>query len=566
MSISQNYPLTSPSLSLDFANTKALDPRITFSRPTSAVYYDGQTVTKAEENLLTYSEDVSQAVWTTNVSSKGLVAGTNPLGVSQNISRVTASGAGRGIQQARANTGTFALSVWLRSVSGSGNASILLTGITDSGYFAITSDWVRYTLTGTGTLNDVRFLAELSGDVFEFWGAQLEQRDTVTAYTPTTTQPITNYIPTLLTAPANSARFDHNPVTGESLGLLVEEQRTNLLLRSEEFDNVYWGKTNVTVTSNTVIAPDGTLTGDKLIPSTDANQHSLVAPDIPAGTYAWSAYFKSAEYIHAAITCFDGASYKVATLYDLENGTIVNSAVGSTSTITPVGNGWFRCTVSATLATGSLYGGAQYRPNIGGVSAVEGTAGDGYSGIYICGASLEQGSFSTSYIKTEASQVTRSADFASMTGANFSDWYRQDEGSFYAEAMTASNASSDQIIFGIIGTSLTNGVYIVRQSQAASGTVYGICNDAGLQVALLNLGTPSASTEIKTIMAYKTNDFAGSLNSATVVTDTSGRVSQGVTVAYIGSSGIDQYINSTIKRISYYPLRLSNTNLQALTS
>ena len=557
MSISQNYPITSPSLSLDFANTKVLDPRITFSRPTSAVYYDGQTVTKAEENLFTYSQEFDHSSWSKNSGTITANTTVAPDGTTTADTVNPASGLLEIAKSIIIGAGTYTLSVFL---SGSGTVKIgfynAVDGVQDSTDITLTGTLTRYSVTKTLSASSTLFYPATTRGLstvtsLVIWGAQLEARDTVTAYTPTTTQAITNYIPTLLTAPANSARFDHNPVTGESLGLLVEEQRTNLLLRSEEFDNVYWGKTNVTVTSNTVIAPDGTLTGDKLIPSTDANQHSLVAPDIPAGTYAWSAYFKSAEYIHAAITCFDGASYKVATLYDLENGTIVNSAVGSTSTITPVGNGWFRCTVSATLATGSLYGGAQYRPNIGGVSAVEGTAGDGYSGIYICGASLEQGSFSTSYIKTEASQVTRSADSASMTGTNFSDWYRTDEGTFYAEFSTKFNNGR-----------LLSDTVLDRQIMFFNATT-AYSYDGGNQVTLGSM--PVANTKIKLVSTYSQTGMAGSLNGATVG---SGNFdgSYNLSGLAIASPAVGLKPSVYISKISYYPIRCSNTQLQALTS
>ena len=55
--INNKYPTTKPSLNLDFANTKSLDPRINFRRGTPGTYYDGVTHAKAEENLLSYSEN-----------------------------------------------------------------------------------------------------------------------------------------------------------------------------------------------------------------------------------------------------------------------------------------------------------------------------------------------------------------------------------------------------------------------------------------------------------------------------------------------------------------------------
>jgi len=603
MSISQNYPIVSPSLSLDFSNTKVLDSRITFSRPTSAVYYDGQTVTKAEENLLLQSQAFNVSPW--SVSNTSITANTTtaPDGTTTADLFTATGGTAQhaSFQLVTGSSGTYAISVFAKPnttdfialemnggttsdwayavfdvntgvVGNTGAASgdsVINTSITNVG-----GGWYRCVLVcNVGAVSAVNLCLSNSAtptvDIYGrptftpagtpessyFWGAQLEQRDTVTAYQLTTTQPITNYIPTLLTAPANSARFDHNPVTGESLGLLVEEQRTNLSTYSEDFADASWTKGEVTVQSNVIIAPDGSLTGDLLNDASISYGSLNKSVSLTNSAYTFSVYIKSTTVAtNVRMDLYTTTGEQLFVVFNSATGAYVSGSAVIYST-SSIGNGWYRIALSAT-GSGTTF--ARIYPS--------GDSAGATGSIYIWGAQLEAGSFPTSYIKTEASQVTRSADSASMTGANFSDWYRQDEGSFYAEAMTASNASSDQIIFGIIGTSLTNGVYIVRQSQAASGTVYGICNDAGLQVALLNLGTPSASTEIKTIMAYKTNDFAGSLNSATVVTDTLGRVSQGVTVAYIGSSGINQYINSTIKKIAYFPARLSNEELQEMTS
>jgi hypothetical protein len=78
------------------------------------------------------------------------------------------------------------------------------------------------------------------------------------------------------TAATNVPRFAHDPVTGEGLGLLIEEARTNLLLYSEQSDNAAWGKTNILTTANAVIAPDGTLTADKIYENSTASvQHTF---------------------------------------------------------------------------------------------------------------------------------------------------------------------------------------------------------------------------------------------------------------------------------------------------
>ena len=63
MSVSQNFPNILPSLNLNFAQVKQLDPRISYSRASTGTFYDGKTTAKAEENLVLYSQELNNAVW-----------------------------------------------------------------------------------------------------------------------------------------------------------------------------------------------------------------------------------------------------------------------------------------------------------------------------------------------------------------------------------------------------------------------------------------------------------------------------------------------------------------------
>ena len=562
-----------PSLLLDFANTKTLDPRITFTRASTGTYYDGKTVAKAEENLLLHSEDVSQSVWLVNVSSKGLVSGTNPIGVTQNISRVTASGNGRGIQQNYAMTGTFTLSVWLRTVSGSGVVTVRLNGINDGTSFTITSDWVRYTVTGTGTLSDIRFSAQTSGDVFEFWGAQLEQRSSVTAYTATTTAPITNYIPALQTAASGVARFEHNPVTGESLGLEIEEQRTNLFERSEEFDNAYWTKLQSSIQANLVIAPDGLLTGDKFITSSGQTLSSIlssiqrtVTKAASAITYTLSCYAKKAEHNRLRLVVGpSGFASSASVTYSLVDGSVVTAAgsaggfTGASSSISDVGNGWYRVSLTFTTDTST-----SFIVVIDEQDSVA-TTGDGFSGIYIWGAQLEAGAFATSYIPTVASQVTRSQDSATMTGTNFSSWYRADEGTVYAEGQSNNTAASNFPTIAAISAGTTNNQFSLLYANSLTNLLFDTATNSVTQASITVAGL-SKPLFNKMAAAYKTNDFAFAVNNTLGTPDTAGLIPV-VDVLKIGRLYNDtNYWSGCIKKIAYYGKRLSNAELQGLTT
>jgi hypothetical protein len=82
--------------------------------------------------------------------------------------------------------------------------------------------------------------------------------------------------------------------------------------------------------------------------------------------------------------------------------------------------------------------------------------------------------------------------------------------------------------------------------------------------ANLSMGTVSSSAKITG--AYKVNNFAGVLNGGSVSTDTSGTIPV-VDSAFIGSrSGSDRFLNGTIKKLAFYPKRLSNIELVGLTS
>ena len=93
---------------------------------------------------------------------------------------------------------------------------------------------------------------------------------------------VTSRIGLVAPVPANTARYRFHPVTGLSEGLLVEAQRTNLLLRSEEFENIAWTATNLSVTANSTTAPDGTTTADTLA-ATAAGGKLAQAVTITAG-------------------------------------------------------------------------------------------------------------------------------------------------------------------------------------------------------------------------------------------------------------------------------------------
>jgi hypothetical protein len=368
------------------------------------------------------------------------------------------------------------------------------------------------------------------------------------------------------TATTNEPRFDHNPTTGESLGLLVEEARTNLLLRSEEFDNASWSKTNSSAIANSITSPDSLLTADKLVEDTSAGGHVFVQEisGLPDNTtYTASVFCKAAERNWVAVTVVDKLGilnrvwYNVATgVQGTTNGTV------SAFSATLFSNGWYRLAVSASTSTGAGAGGV--RVSLGTADNTAAYTGNGTSGIYLWGAQLEAGAFATSYIPTTTATVTRAADVASITGSNFSSWYNQTEGTVFAEFGPYGNggASTNAGIAQLDGGSSANSIRMFGGSTVSP--VLDVTVSSANQ-AYISAGALTSSTISKITAAYKVNDFARVFNGPNIGTDASGTVPTVNQMLIANGSGGVGSLNGTIKRLAYWGTRLPNNILQQIT-
>ena len=215
----------------------------------------------------------------------------------------------------------------------------------------------------------------------DFTTGTLDSRIT---FTRSTTGSYYNSAGVLSTAAINAPRFDYNPSTLQANGLLIEESRTNLLTYSEQFDNAAWAKTETTVIANATIAPDGTSTADKVIPSTNSSvDHSVNSGSVTVGTtYAVSVYAKSVGYNYLFIRGL-GLGGSGGARFNLNTGTVEGVANYSSASIQSVGNGWYRC---IAIGTASAVTGVYF--NISNTATQLAYSGDGTSGIYLWGAQL----------------------------------------------------------------------------------------------------------------------------------------------------------------------------------
>jgi hypothetical protein len=175
---------------------------------------------------------------------------------------------------------------------------------------------------------------------------------------------------------------------------------------------------------------------------------------------------------------------------------------------------------------------------------------------------LEQGAFATSVIPTTTTALTRNADVASMTGTNFSSWYNASEGTVYFNGATATTVSPAM-------WSISNGTAtgeLLQLNQTSGGVVrFSVFNASVAQAAITTSLTAIANTVFQNASAYKVNDFASSSNAGTVGTDTSGTVPVPDRLLLMQSGSGFTVFTGTIRSIRYYPTRVTNAQLVALT-
>jgi len=314
---------------------------------------------------------------------------------------------------------------------------------------AVGNSWYRCSITFTTTVG-----GNINGDIYVqsadnqfswagngtsgvyLWGAQFEQASTPTAYVATgatTSININNFAQRTIASGIEyvSGSFDEvsysaNGGTGQ-LGVNGVNTATNIVSYSQQFNQTSkWGTGNVTVTINTIPAPDNSLTGTKLIESANTNRHLItqsitVTAGALSNAYSASVFAKAAERgnISLGLKEYTGFTNQAAAFFNLSTGTVgtlqaSNGATVPTANITPVGNNWYKCSMSTNLgnATATAIGIEIVTANS---SSNNNYAGDGTSGVYIWGAQTEQAAASTTYVATGPTPSVNLNNFARRT-------------------------------------------------------------------------------------------------------------------------------------------------------
>ena len=576
-----------PSISLDFVNAKTLDSRITFTRASTATYYDGKTSALAEQNLALQSQTFATS-WTASNITLGALT-TAPDGTTTAYPITAGAINSTLLQTYTALAVPYTFSIYIQRISGVGNIDITVDGTTYVTQ-STSGTWTKFstTLTPSAGSKTIGIRLAILGDVVNIWGAQLEQRSVATPYVLTTSTAITNYIPQLLTASTNQPRIAGNPTTGQVFGLLLEGQRTNNLYYSQDFTQANWTKTNLTVYNTYMnVAPDGTVSAQSLVEDSSNTLKQLtqtfsIAGQTPADS---SIFLKNISSTWVAITS-STATTNYYCICNLATGQIgyygsVSSGTPSTgggdSVVTAqmvnVGNGWYRCQmVSAVGATFTSYTIIPLR-TVGNTIPTYNFANWNYTGnssstCYVWGAQFEYtGAINaeqvTSYILSGASQGTRYTDNAVITGTNFSSWYNSNQGSLFLDYYQGSTPYVTR--FGYISNTANTSWY---QTPINFG---GTTNYTAWVVSDLGINTNTATNSInnalgaenKVAMSYSSGNSAWASNGGNVLTSSNTRVSGITGNTLIFSTGLNGYFY--IKKFAYYPQALSASELQEIT-
>jgi hypothetical protein len=342
------------------------------------------------------------------------------------------------------------------------------------------------------------------------------------------------------TAPINQPRLNYNFV-GNSWtqpAVLIEPASTNIVSYSEQFDDAFWTKGNATVTANSTTAPDGTTTADTLTENSSAGEHIVYCGFASEAAYYTLSVFAKAG-TRSWISLYASGIWQS---FNVSTGVVGTTGASVSATITPAGNGWYRCVVTRLMTATNNY----WQLNIAtgdntSLSSPISYTGNGTGSVYIWGAQVEKTYGVSSYIPTTSAAVTRAAD---VVGPGTSGIYgledRQtataNDDQFKIESFTSTGSYSWTAPLDVASVEV-----LVVAGGGGGGNAQGGGGGGGAGGLLHNISYPVTPGTTYPIVVG-----AGGAGGATGATaaGTNGQNSQfGALIAIGGGAGSAEYVN-----------------------
>jgi len=370
-------------------------------------------------------------------------------------------------------------------------------------------------------------------------------------------------------ADINEPRFESRSESPYSqLGLLIEESRANRLIFSGELHR-YTGSGGTAVANTNITAPDGTFTATTFTENTDTSHYIPVnfhsTPPSLGTVFTVSVFVKPNGRTKFQIQT--GGDNLVCQFY-LDTLTFnISTAIAGSASITPFNNGWYRCSASFTAgaALNSILLILLDNTPTGSYQ------GDEVSGMHFWGAQSENGSWATSYIPTTDVSATRALDVANVQDGAFRNFFNQSAGTLYAKYIRLVSATGGLTgrVFSLTDVTRLNIMELYISSIMEPG---GQFVSEGVDQASYIIGAVAANTLIKSAITYgisNTNVFYNAASNGTLGGNATKLAIDIPLVdrADIGNrDSLTRPLNGYIQQIRYYPTRLSDSDLQVLTT
>jgi hypothetical protein len=375
----------------------------------------------------------------------------------------------------------------------------------------------------------------------------------------------------LQTAAANQGRITFDPATLDCQGLLIEEQRTNSI-RNNTGQGAVAGTPGTAPTNWLISTATGNLTSREIVGIGTENGIAYIdVRFVASGAFSASIYADSSTGVPAS----NGQTWTASFFVKLAGGSLNNVTVQTSVVENDSGGNFLAGADSATFvptsAALSTQRVTQTRTNTNASTAFEWArvrvnfAAAADITLRIGLPQLEQGAFATSVIPTTTTALTRNADAASMTGTNFSSWYNAAEGTLYVEGVGVNNVGAGTRRYAEINDNTPSERILVGYGFTTACRY--LVSDGGATQADIGVNATTGGALVKAAATYKVNDFQQATNGVLGTADTSGTLPT-VDRMFIGqaeTTAAATMLNGTIRRIAYYPVRVTDAQLQALT-